>query len=105
MGPLALGRTNGARGGMKTVGRRLIGHRWYIAEVDDQPDNEGVYHWHVKKVPLEGKAVILGNLTVFGLERGFDAARRQALEALAEEVTHRAMDPSRSDPPLPTRGP
>jgi len=71
---------------MRTIGRRLIGDVWYLAEADTTPDPKGAFHWHVKKLPLDDRKVILGNLTVFGVEASFEAAQRKALEALEDEV-------------------
>ncbi len=71
---------------MRTIDRRLIGDVWYLAEADTAPDPKGLFHWHVKKLPVDDGKVILGNLTVFGVEASFEAAQRKALEALEDEA-------------------
>lgn len=71
---------------MKTIGHRHIGNAWFVAEVGRGPDARGLYHWHVKKLPVRGGQVIFGNLIVFGVEESLEAAQRKALEALEEEA-------------------
>jgi hypothetical protein len=73
---------------MQIVGRRKIGAVWYIAEVDTNPDHEDRYHWHIKKLPVKDGRVILGNLTVFGIEMGSEGAKRKALAALEDEARY-----------------